>query len=147
AQRAGAGLKGPQERTWLTRVEDELDNLRAAVLWSLASGDTQLACVCVSALGLGGLRIEPVVNAWAESIIECEVAHGDPAYPVALAVAGYAKWGEGRTDDAVRLCDAAFAALEATSTPPAVACRVLSCVAAMDPQLGRNPEEHARQWA
>ncbi len=146
AQQGGAGLKGPQERAWLTRIEDELDNLRAAVTWSLASGETHLACECVCALGLQGLRIEPVVSAWAESITECAPAQNDPAYPVALAVAGYAKMGEGRPDDATELCDAALAQLEATPAPPAVACRVLSCVSAMEPGRGRNPEEHAKGW-
>jgi predicted ATPase len=146
AERAGAGLKGPPERAWLGRVEDELDNLRAAVMWSLASGDTHLACACVRALGLQGLRIEPVVSAWAVSITECAAAQDDPAYPVALAVAGYAKMGEGRPDDATRLCNAALARLETTPAPPAVACRVLSCVAAMEPVLGRNPEEFAQRW-
>ena len=150
AERAGAGLKGPQERGWLGRVEDELDNLRAAVMWSLASGDTHLACACVCALGLQGLRIEPVVSAWAESITECAAAHDDPAYPVALALAGYAayaKMGEGDPDRTTQLCNAALARLEAAPAPPAVACRVLSCVAAMEPVRGRNPEDHARQWA
>jgi predicted ATPase/class 3 adenylate cyclase len=144
AERAGSGLKGPQERAWLGRVEDELDNLRAAVMWSLASGDTHLACACVRALGLQGLRIEPVVSAWAESIIECAAAHDDPAYPAALAVAGYAKMGEGRPDDATQLCNAALARLD--EAPPAVACRVLSCASATQPYIGRNPQEHARQW-
>jgi hypothetical protein len=36
--------------------------------------------------------------------------------PSRLAVAGWAKWGEGRADDAPRLCDAAFARLEPTWT-------------------------------
>jgi predicted ATPase/class 3 adenylate cyclase len=146
AERAGAGLKGPQERAWLARVEDEVDNLRAAVMWSLASGDTHLACECVRALGLQGLRIEPVVSAWAESITECAAAHDDAAYPVALAVAGYARFGEGRSDDATERCNAALARIESTDAPPAVACRVLSCVSAMEPVRGRNPEEHAKRW-
>jgi hypothetical protein len=146
AERAGAGLKGPTERAWLGRVEDELDNLRAAVMWSLASGDTHLACTCVRGLGLQGLRIEPVVSAWAESITECAAAQDDSAYPVALAVAGYAKMGEGRPDDATRMFNAALARLETTPAPPAIECRVLSCVAAMEPVLGRNPEVFAQRW-
>jgi predicted ATPase/class 3 adenylate cyclase len=146
AEQAGAGLKGPQERTWLARIEDEIDNLRAAVMWSLASGEPELACACVRALGLQGLRIEPVVSAWAESITECAAAHDDPAYPVALAVAGYAKMGEGHPDDATQLFNAALARFEATLSPPAVTCRVLSCVAATEPVFGRNPELLARRW-
>jgi tetratricopeptide (TPR) repeat protein len=146
AGRAGAGLKGPQERAWLAQVEDELDNLRAAVMWSLASGDTHLACACVCALGLQGLRIEPVVSAWADSITECAAAHDDPAYPVALALAGYARMGEGRSDRAAELCNAALARLDEATVPPAVVCRVLSCASATESIRGLNSEEHGRQW-
>jgi predicted ATPase len=147
AEQASVGLKGPQERAWLARIEDELDNLRATVIWSLTSGNTHLACACVGALGLQGLRIEPAVSAWADSVVECDAAQGDVAYPVALAVAGYAKMAEGRIDDVFWLCSAALAHLEITPAPPTVTCRVMSCVAATEPVRGTNPIEHARQWA
>jgi predicted ATPase/class 3 adenylate cyclase len=146
AEQAGAGLKGPHERTWLTRIEDEFDNLRAGVMWSLASGDHHLACTCVLALGLQGIRIEPVVSAWAESITACDAAQDDPAYPIALALTGHAKMGEGHTDEAIRLLEHAFAQLDQRHSPAHVACRVSSCLASVMPTLGRNPREQADRW-
>ena len=146
AQEAGAGLKGADERTWLERIEDELDNLRAAVTWSLASGDTHSACTCVCALGLNGLRIEPVVAAWADSIMECDGARRDAEYPVALTVAAWARMGEGHADEATRLCEATLERLNQMQPPPLVVCRVMCTIAGIDPQVGRNPTAHAQEW-
>ena len=94
AQQGGAGLKGPHERAWLTRVEDELDNLRAAVTWSLGVG-RHPPCLRVRA------------GAWSARTPDraCRERMGrkhhrvcgrpnDPAFPVALAIAGYAKWAK-----------------------------------------------------
>jgi predicted ATPase len=147
AEEAGAGLKGPHERAWLSRVEDELDNLRAAVMWSLATGETGLACACVRALGLQGLRIEPAVSGWADSILECSAAQKDPAYPAALAVAGWAKIGEGSPEDASRLVDEALAGLDRTPPQAATECRVLSCTTGMASYLGRDPTAQAQRWS
>jgi predicted ATPase len=147
AEQAGVGLKGPDERAWLSRVEDELDNLRAAVMWSLATGETGLACACVRSLGLQGLRIEPAISAWADSIVESSAAEKDPAYPVALAVAAWAKIGEGSIEDASRLVDDALAGLDRTPPQGATECRVLSCAAGMASFLGRDPLAHAQRWS
>jgi predicted ATPase/class 3 adenylate cyclase len=146
AQRAGAGLKGPDERAWLERVESEFDNLRAAVTWSLASGDVHAACACVSALGLSGLRIEPVIAAWADSIVACDAAADDVEYPAVLAVAAWARMGEGHADEAIGLCEAALERLNQIPAPPLVVCRVLESLGGIEPQVGRNPTAHARQW-
>jgi predicted ATPase/class 3 adenylate cyclase len=146
AQQAGVGLKGPDERGWLERVEDELDNLRAAVIWSLASGDTRNACACVSALGLQGLRIEPAVSAWADSIMACDSAGTDPAYPAVLATAAWARMGEGRSDEASMLLEAAQERLDQPQVPAVVVCRVMASFAGIEPSLGRNPTAHGQEW-
>jgi hypothetical protein len=146
ARRAGAGLKGPEERVWLQRVEDELDNLRAAVTWSIATGDTQAACWCVCALGLQGLRIEPAVSSWADGVVACEAARTDPEYAAVLAVAAWARMGEGRSEDALQLCDAALEHLHQTPAAPVVECRVAASIAGIGPQVGRDPTSHALQW-
>jgi predicted ATPase/class 3 adenylate cyclase len=146
AVRANVGLKSPQELAWLILVESELDNLRAAVMWSLASGDTHLASACITALGLQGLRIEFVVNTWAESILECAAARDDPGYSLALALVGYAKMGEGDVGHAAELCNAAVAGLDETTTPVAVRCRVLSCASATEGIRGLDTTGLARLW-
>jgi non-specific serine/threonine protein kinase len=41
AERAGPGLKGPDQVPWLERLETELDNLRAAIGWSIDHGEVE----------------------------------------------------------------------------------------------------------
>jgi predicted ATPase len=144
AQRAGAGLKGPDERAWLGRLEDELDNLGAAVTWSLASGNTHYASACVAALSLLGVRIEPAVSSWASNILACEDARNDREYPVVLAFAGWVRLGEGRAEDATGLYELALARIKDPDAPASVVCRVLA-VSGMEPSLGQNPAVHAQQ--
>jgi predicted ATPase/DNA-binding SARP family transcriptional activator len=51
AERAEEGLAGAEQTDWLDRVEDELDNVRAALDWCLASGRAADALDAVSSLG------------------------------------------------------------------------------------------------
>ena len=83
AGEAGAGLKGPNEHSWLVRVETELDNLRAAVTWSVESEDADAALTIISALALQGLHIEPSVSSWAATAASSVGATRHPHYPVA----------------------------------------------------------------
>ena len=53
AEEAEAGLRGPDARAWLERLEAEHDNLRAALEWSLAGGVDE-AAGCEVSLRLGG---------------------------------------------------------------------------------------------
>jgi len=48
---AGVALEGPDQAEWLERLERELDNIRAALDWCLASGRVEDALRAVSALG------------------------------------------------------------------------------------------------
>lgn len=43
AERAAAQLHGPEQMLWLLRLEEEHDNLRAALRWSIQEGDADLA--------------------------------------------------------------------------------------------------------
>jgi predicted ATPase len=51
AEAAEAELTGPDQASWLERVELELDNIRAALDWALTSGEIEKALRAVSALG------------------------------------------------------------------------------------------------
>jgi predicted ATPase/class 3 adenylate cyclase len=146
AAEAGAGLKGPDERRWLERVEDELDNLRAAVTWTLDRGEPGPAVTCVGALGLQGLRIEPAVSSWAEAIVACPQARDDPGFPAAQAVLAWMKIREGRAEEARQLRDVALEGLDRLAERAAYACRVFSPLAAMQPYFGQNPIVTARRW-
>lgn len=50
AERAGPDLHGPRQVEWLTNLETELDNFRAALEWAVNSGSTELAQRTVAAL-------------------------------------------------------------------------------------------------
>ncbi|MGO9456555.1 MAG: adenylate/guanylate cyclase domain-containing protein [Acidimicrobiales bacterium] len=143
---AGTGLKGPKERTWLEGVEEDLDNLRSAVTWSLDSGEPDVALRCVLALGMQGLRFQPTTSAWAAAIVGTAVAERHPAYPAALAVLAWATTHEGRPDEAVRLARAALEALGDGPVDPEVVCRVASPVAGIAPVLGRPPGPEVTRW-
>ena len=146
AAEAGAGLKGPREREWLEGVEEELDNLRAAVTWSLDSGTPDVAVRCVLALGLQGIRFQPTTSAWAGAVVGTAAAQHHPAYPSALAVLAWATTHEGRTDEAVHLAAAALEALGDGPVDPEVVCRVASPVAGLGPVLGRPPGREVTRW-
>ena len=51
AEQAEEGLAGAEQARWLQRVEDELDNVRAALDWCLTSGRSADALQAVSSLG------------------------------------------------------------------------------------------------
>ena len=50
AERARPELKGPDQSSWLDRLEAEMDNLRAALGWSLDRGDVEVALRMVAEL-------------------------------------------------------------------------------------------------
>jgi predicted ATPase/DNA-binding SARP family transcriptional activator/DNA-binding CsgD family transcriptional regulator len=83
AEEAEPGLLGPEEATWLRRLEAEHDNLRAALSWSLGGGDTSLGLRMVAALrwfwNAGGYYSEGAT--W----IERALAKSGAAYPTARA--------------------------------------------------------------
>jgi predicted ATPase len=146
AAEAGAGLKGPDERRWLERVEDELDNLRAAVTWALDTGRPGPAVTCVGALGLQGLRIEPAVSSWAEAVVGCPQAREDPGFSAAQAFLAWTRIREGRPEQAGQLRREALAGLDRLADRAAYVCRVFSPLAGMQPYLGQNPIIMARRW-
>jgi DNA-binding NarL/FixJ family response regulator len=51
AEEAGPGLRGPEDREWLERLEREHDNMRAALSWALERGEAELALCLGGALG------------------------------------------------------------------------------------------------
>jgi predicted ATPase len=108
---AGYGLTGPDDVLWMTRLRVELDNVRAAIGWSLDRNDPDEQELALSILaflvevrfgrdmGLSGLAVQAVPTA--------EVARPELRAPV-MAIAAYHEWNQGRVDYARSLAHAAI---------------------------------------
>jgi predicted ATPase/DNA-binding CsgD family transcriptional regulator len=84
AEQAAAGLRSPDQRTWLVRLSSEQPNLRAALTHTISVGNVESAWRLINALDLfwdhTGQRHE--VQEWIQRLM----AIGDPpATPVAVA--------------------------------------------------------------
>ena len=73
AEEAGPALVGRDELAWRPRVGEEIDNLRAAVLWGLdsqAPDDVELAIRIIAALGYEStMRRSAGIAAWADEAV------------------------------------------------------------------------------
>ena len=90
AARADAERHGPQLRAWLDRAETELDNLRAALDWSLAGGAAEaglrLAAEMPGLWGLRGSRAEG--QRWLEALLAAGAGAAPRVRARALLLAG-----------------------------------------------------------
>ncbi len=95
AERAGAGLQGPDERAWVEQALPDFDNMRAAYVQARADGDGGLALRLVAALPeLINLRLSYEVSDWAESMLD-RADPGDPRYVTAVGAAARGAWNRG----------------------------------------------------
>jgi predicted ATPase/DNA-binding SARP family transcriptional activator len=147
ASEASKGLKGPAELFWLHRTEEELDNLRAVVAWSLDSDDPSAAVSVVFSLAINGLRLEAVVASWAAAVVASPTAREDARYPAVLAFCAWIKQREGDSEEAERLAETAAALIEDERCDPLLVSRVLASTSGVDGYSGRNPHRRALRWA
>jgi predicted ATPase len=85
AVQSGVGLPGRDEMLWRDRVEQDLDNLRAAVAWTIATDNVDMALTAVNALtNFGSLRTPPF-GMLAEEVTHMPGATEHPLVAVALA--------------------------------------------------------------
>jgi len=95
AERAAAGLLGPEEREWVEQLLPDYDNMRAAFEHALAGDDLDVALRLVAGVAeFAGLRIGYEVGGWAERAL----ALADPDHPLFAAVVGTAartRWARG----------------------------------------------------
>jgi predicted ATPase len=146
---AGEGLRGREEVAWTERVDAELDNLRAALGWSVAMGEVDLALRLVAPLAVSGTRTGYTTCAWAASV---KAMHGSPShglYPQVLAMAGYAEASNGDLDAGMRTCRAALQVADATGIDGRATCRVLASAAAVATYANDLADMSylARRWA
>ena len=102
AERADAGLYGPDEPAWARRLETWLDDLRAAWGWARDASQVDLAVRLAAALTRYGYwRMRPDILAWGAWVVAAVPAH--PRLAVAFAAAAHAAWIDGRLDQAREL--------------------------------------------
>ena len=90
AERAAAGLQGPDERSWVEQAVPDFGNLRAAYLHATDDEDTDLALRLVAAVPeLVHLRIGYEASEWAETLLD----DADPDHPSYVAAVGFAARG------------------------------------------------------
>jgi predicted ATPase/class 3 adenylate cyclase len=108
---AGRGLWSSDEVAWAHRIEADLDNVRAAVSWAVAAGETDLAMRIAAALVTQAVE-RP---AWATASIAEQAlsAPGADIHPLRAMAMGEAAWAAARIGDIDRaraLCDEAIEA-------------------------------------
>jgi predicted ATPase/DNA-binding SARP family transcriptional activator len=109
AERASAGMNGPDERHWSERLERDFDNLRAAHSASIRIGDVDAALRLVAALGeFGFRRIRYEITSWAAVAAGIHGAERHPAQPVVLATVAYGHFVRGELRTAITVAHAAY---------------------------------------
>jgi predicted ATPase len=146
AEELGAGLRSARERDALEQTEWELDNMRAAVVWSTEREDGAMALRILAALSLHGIRIEATVSSWAAGVAE-GASKNDERYPVALATAAWRLLRAGDVAGAEQLGLAALT-MSTTDTPLSIAsrCNVYTTTTAVAIYLGRHAVEQPEDW-
>lgn len=107
AQRAAAGMHGPDEAEWVDRMLPDYDNIRTAFEHSVAASDVDTAMRLVTSLSeTMHLRIGYESAGWAERIIQ----RADPEHPLYAPAVGFAArgaWNRGESDNARALAELA----------------------------------------
>jgi predicted ATPase len=120
AERAEAGLYGPDEPAWAHRVEQWLDDLRAAWGWARDAGQVDLAVRLAAAVTRYGYwRVQGDLLAWGSWVAANVPAH--PRLAVAHAGAAAAAWLDGRLEEASDLARRGIEAAGGPASPSAAA--------------------------
>jgi predicted ATPase/class 3 adenylate cyclase len=140
ATEAGQGLRGPHEAVWTRRVEVELDNLRAALAWSLAADDVDLALRLVAPFGaVHTTRAGYSASPWVEPVLTLADAATHPLYPQVLAWSGWIAMSAGDVERGIRVTHQALEATATSSTQPS-RCQVLRPAIGTLGMTGRGEE-------
>src|SRR6266498_614264 len=120
AERAEAGLYGPDEPAWVRRVEAWLDDLRAAWSWARDAGEVDVAVRLAAALTrFAYWRVRSDILSWGTWAVAAVPAH--PRLAVAHAAAAHAAWIDGRLDQARQLARRGVAVAGGPTAPAAAA--------------------------
>jgi predicted ATPase len=120
AERADAGLYGPDEPAWVRRLEAWLDDLRVAWNWARDAGEVDVAVRLTAALTrFAYWRMRPEILAWGSWAAATVPAH--PRLAVAFAAAAHAACVDGRLDQAGQLARRGLAVAGGPGAPAAAA--------------------------
>lgn len=113
AEEAEIGLRGPQEREWVTRLRAELDNLRAAHTWCREQEHADLALRLSATLhSFGCWQANDEILSWAEAVAELPTAQSHALLPVVLASASIRRMHRGEMSAATHYAERALASCD-----------------------------------
>ena len=118
AEKAARYRRGPLEPAWISEIEVEFDNLRAAYRWAIDSGRAADGLRLLAALSEDIMRDRLELGRWAEELADLPASAEEPLRAVALGIAGHTAMIEFRADDALRLSLQALEVEQATDAPP-----------------------------
>lgn len=106
AERAADGLRGPEEASWVERLTEELDNVRAAVHSAVDAGAVDLALRMAPGLSMYAFeRLRAEVFHWAQWAVELPRAAEHPRFPQACGWAALGASIRGALDLAAALAE------------------------------------------
>jgi predicted ATPase/DNA-binding SARP family transcriptional activator len=118
AERAAVGLDTSDEGRWVTRIDRDLDNLRAAHAGAVAAGDLAVATRLVAALREYSFRrVRYEIAGWGEVTMQMEAFERSPSAPIVLGVVAYGRWVRGDLDAAIALAHRSIAVADSLGEP------------------------------
>lgn len=113
AEAAGRGVRGPDEATWVARLDRDFPNLRQAHRWTLSNVEIDLALRLSAGLfRYALLRLRDEALRWAEASMQLPGAQAHPRWPVVCAAAGWGCGLRGQRDRAWELAAHGLARVE-----------------------------------
>jgi predicted ATPase/class 3 adenylate cyclase len=112
AAQIGAGLLGPDEFEWRTRLELELDNIKAATSWAIDRGDASLAMRLIEALADEVLNLGVRLGQPATRALHFGADVTPEEHEMLLTLAAHEAWGLGDVRGARELAEAAVTRLD-----------------------------------
>jgi tetratricopeptide (TPR) repeat protein len=108
AETATEGLRGPDQLRWLLEVEAELENVRAAIAWSIATNDAARAARFLCSVNMAPGPLARLLLRDAAAVLELPGIATIDRYPLVLRAAGAAALFHGMFERAEQLCQEAL---------------------------------------